>query len=1369
MERSVMDKMQKRKYYLGLDIGTDSVGFAVTDEKYNILKFNGKAIWGSRLFDEAQTAAGRRLWRATRRRGDRRKWRIGLLQEIFANAICQIDVGFYQRMKDSALFPEDKTEAQSYALFAGNEFNDHDFYKKYPTIYHLRKELILSDEKIDIRLIYLAIHHIVKHRGHFLFEGDLKQVTEFSFAYERMQQRLCDELNIDFICYSKEKLSSLLKEKNMTKTDKVKRILDLFPPLIEADAKKQMKAIVGLFCGSKVKLADVFLDDSLKDIEKPSFSFADGAYEDLHSELEDVLEERCNVVDDIKGLYDWAVLADIMAGGQCGNQSFLSVAKVNSYEKHKRDLVELKDIVKKYCPQEYKTFFQRSGVANYCAYVGSVKIAGKSISVKKCSVDDFLKNVRKLVGKAVENGFSEALAQKIQTELDAQTFLPLQVSKDNSVIPHQVHGMELKKILQNASRHYPFLSEKDNLGLSPAEKVQRLFEFRIPYYVGPLNTSVGENSWMVRRAEGRIYPWDFEEKVNLEDSAEKFRRRMTNKCSYLMREDVLPKNSLRYSEFMVWNELNNIKVGAEKLSVELKEDIFENLFRCKKRVTVKMLCEALKANGLKISQADISGIDKDFKSSLAAYIDLKHIFGERINCQSLRNMCEDLILWIVLYHDDVKMLRRVIRKHYTKEQITDDQMKKICRLSYQGWGRLSKRFLGELEGTDIETGETFTVLEGLQKTNDNLMQLLSQKYTFSETVEKENSSDLCNVCSFTYESLVKEIPVSPSVKRAIWQVLSIVTEIKKVMHGEPERIFLEMARGAQEKKRTVSRKDRLLALYKNIKEEERDWKTELEQKPESDFRSIKLYLYYTQMGKCMYSEEPIELSNLADTNIYDRDHIYPQSKTKDDSLDNLVLVKKSINSEKDNRILSPKIQARMWGFWKKLKEKGLISDIKYSRLMRTTPLTDEELAGFINRQLVEVRQSSKIVAELFKQIYPNSAVVYVKAGTVADFRQEKLKIVKVRMLNDFHHAKDAYLNIVVGNVYYEKFTSNPLQWLRKHKGETYSLNHMFDFSIIRKDKNGEHIVWKPGEKGTLDVVRKAMHRNDILYTRQAITNKGELFNQQIVSSTEKPSIPIKKGLDVKKYGGYKSVNPACFSLVESVNKKGEKQRTIEPVPLYLKENINQNADVYICYCKEKLGLLQPRIILSKIKKNALLKIDGFLVHLRGVNEKQLTLQCAVQLSVNEKYELYMKKIEKYIRRNLERKDKKKLLTITEMEEITTTENLALYDEFCNKQKNTIYKYRPANQYKTLLDGREKFIKLTIEEQCTVLEEILHLMQCKPILADLHLIGGSKDSGKTQFNKIISKSQQAWLINQSITGLFEQKVDLLTIDVKSEDL
>ena len=47
-------------YYIGLDCGTESVGFAVTDTSYKVLKFNGKSMWGSHLFDEAQTAAERR-------------------------------------------------------------------------------------------------------------------------------------------------------------------------------------------------------------------------------------------------------------------------------------------------------------------------------------------------------------------------------------------------------------------------------------------------------------------------------------------------------------------------------------------------------------------------------------------------------------------------------------------------------------------------------------------------------------------------------------------------------------------------------------------------------------------------------------------------------------------------------------------------------------------------------------------------------------------------------------------------------------------------------------------------------------------------------------------------------------------------------------------------------------------------------------------------------------------------------------------------------------------------------------------------------------------------------------------------------------
>ena len=64
------------EYFIGLDIGTDSVGWAVTDTAYRVQKKNGKALWGVRLFDEAQPAADRRAFRTARRRYERRKQRI---------------------------------------------------------------------------------------------------------------------------------------------------------------------------------------------------------------------------------------------------------------------------------------------------------------------------------------------------------------------------------------------------------------------------------------------------------------------------------------------------------------------------------------------------------------------------------------------------------------------------------------------------------------------------------------------------------------------------------------------------------------------------------------------------------------------------------------------------------------------------------------------------------------------------------------------------------------------------------------------------------------------------------------------------------------------------------------------------------------------------------------------------------------------------------------------------------------------------------------------------------------------------------------------------------------------------------------------
>ena len=43
--------MANKTWYLGLDIGSASVGWAATDTEYKIIRKNKKRLWGVRLLD----------------------------------------------------------------------------------------------------------------------------------------------------------------------------------------------------------------------------------------------------------------------------------------------------------------------------------------------------------------------------------------------------------------------------------------------------------------------------------------------------------------------------------------------------------------------------------------------------------------------------------------------------------------------------------------------------------------------------------------------------------------------------------------------------------------------------------------------------------------------------------------------------------------------------------------------------------------------------------------------------------------------------------------------------------------------------------------------------------------------------------------------------------------------------------------------------------------------------------------------------------------------------------------------------------------------------------------------------------------------
>lgn len=1349
-----------KKYYLGLDIGTNSVGWAVTDENYNLYKYAGKRMWGIRLFEGGETAEQRRISRSNRRRLSRKKQRIDLLQELFAEEIAKMDPTFFIRLNESRLHLEDKSTGEKFPLFTDKDYTDIQYYKEYPTMYHLRKELIENSKVHDVRLVYLACHHILKNRGHFLINGSFSDVKKLSSVCESMLNSFNGISKYQIEINDIERLEEILSDRKKQKSVKAKELIQIFEcgPCEDKTDEKTCKAIVSnlskWLTGLKGNINSIF-DMQFEEIDTSSFSFTEPKYEDtISAALEEKYPDYADVIQKIKAVYDWSVLVEIMAG-----EDYLSFAKVNAYNKHKENLCILKEVIRKYCDSEmYHKFFNGFDEKNgYGNYIGSIYKNGHSYAMKKCSTEDFYKTLGKILDKIQPEKEDENVLEELKVEVKNQTLLPLARTTANGTIPNQVHIQELKAILDNAKKYLPFLNEKDEYG-TVAEKIISIAKFRIPYYVGPLSTrhkEQGANSWIVRKQEGRIYPWNFEEMVDLEQSNKEFIQRMTNKCTYLIGEDVLPKNSLLYSKYMVLNELNNLRIRGNKISVNLKQELYKELFCTKAKVTGKGLFNYLKKEDEELTLEDISGFDIDFKSSLTSYLDFKkQILGEEIEKDKYKDIVENIIKWKTIYDDDSKMMKKMIEREYPNV-FSKDQIKKICRFKYSGWGNFSLSFLNGIRGADRETGENFTIIEALWKTNYNLMQLLSKQFTFREEIDLINADKVGKIDKVSYDNTVKDLIVSPANKRAIWQTVQITEEIKKVMKCEPERIFIEMARGGEkEKRRTVSRKARLLELYAACKDDVRDWTKEIEDREEREFNSKKLYLYYTQMGRCMYSGEEIDIDELMQKNSkWDIDHIYPQSKIKDDSIDNIVLAKKVINNSKQNKLLSPDIRIKMKKYWNTLYKGNFISKKKYDRLTRTEDFTNEELSGFIERQIVETRQSSKAVAELLNRLYEHSEIVYVKAGLVSDFRHDN-KMLKSRRINDYHHAKDAFLNIVVGNVYNAKFTSNPRKWIKENRGTNYSIRRVFDYNV----KRGNTVVWQGVKDGghSIDAIRKTMARNDILYTEYTYCDKGELFNATLVRKGNDKAINLKKDLDSVKYGGYNTPKTSAFAFIEFDGKKKERKNHIVEIPVYIVNIASRQPDTIKEYLEQKKGYKNVVVKKYPIKKNALIKVDGYLARLRGATEKDVLLKNAVQLVLRDEYSENIRKVEKYLENNIQYQADSKF------EGFTQEDLNDLYDELYIKLKESIYNKRPANQLGTLEKGREKYRAIgDLREKAKIINNILALFQCDATTStNLKEIGGTANAGNMAYNKNTLPTKKLILIHQSVTGLFETEEELV---------
>lgn len=1376
-----------KDYFVGLDIGTSSVGWAVTNKSYELLKFRSHKMWGSRLFDEGESAVVRRGFRSMRRRLERRKLRLKLLEELFADAMTQVDPTFFMRLRESKYHYEDKTTGHSskHILFIDKDYTDQDYFKEYPTIYHLRAELMKSGTE-DIRKLFLAVHHILKYRGNFLYEG-----ATFDSNASTLDDVLKQALeNVTFNCFDCKSaiisIGQILMETGKTKSDKAKAIERLVDTYVVTDTvdtsgktqkeqvkedKKRLKAFANLVLGLNASLIDLFgsveeLDEDLKKLQ-----ITGDAYDDKRDELAKAWSDEIHIIDDCKSVYDAIILMSIKEPGLT-----ISESKVKAFNNHKEDLVILKSLLKT-DRSIYNAMFKadEKGLHNYVHYIKKGRTEETS-----CNREDFYKYTKKVVEGLPDSKDKEY----ILSEIELQTLLPLQRIKDNGVIPYQLHLEELKTILKTCGPKFPFLNEVTD-GYSVAEKLIKMLEFRIPYYVGPLNThhnvDKGGFAWAVRKAAGRVTPWNFDDKIDREKSAAAFIKNLTNKCTYLLGEDVLPKSSLLYSEFMLLNELNNVRIDSKPLENAVKEHLIEAVFKQDhKKMTQNRIEQFLKDNNYipKKHKPDITGLDGEIKNDLVSYRDMVRILGANFDA----SMAEDIIMDITIFGESKKMLRETLRNKFAS-YLDDEAIKKLSKLRYRDWGRLSKKLLNGIAGCDkAGDGTPETIIKLMRNFSYNLMELLGDKFSFMERIQELNDELTAGQVVEPHD-IIDELALSPAVKRAVWQALRIVDEVVHIKKALPSRIFVEVTRSNKtEKKKKDSRQKRLSDLYAAIKkddvllsglsnEEFGGLKSRLANYDDAALRSKKLYLYYTQMGRCAYTGEVIELSQL-NTDNYDIDHIYPRSLTKDDSFDNLVLCKRTANAQKsDTYPIAEKIQKAQKPFWIFLKQQGLISERKYERLTRITPLTADDLSGFIARQLVETNQSVKAATTLLRLLYPEIDVVFVKAENVTDFRHDN-NFIKVRSLNHHHHAKDAYLNIVVGNVYHEKFTRNFRAFFKKNGAKrTYNLAKMFNYDVKCTNAKDSK-AWDVNT--SMDIVKKMMDSNDVRVTKRIYEQKGQLADINLTKASKVKAdiyLPI-KGNDLimsqnTKYGGYSDIKNAYYTIIEYRDKKNNSIKSFLPIPIFIatKNLTNQALLEYIKTILPKANNL--RIIYKKVYNDQLLKIDGFNYYLGGRSNDRFCIDNAIQFIAPLEMQFYIKLVEKFIAIISENKNialkassvKSRNPLNNQVENITSEYTQKLFDYLVSKFNKPIYLKMRGNKLADVdTIGRKEFIKLSLDERCKALAELLNIFTNMNKKLSLSTINVSASRKVVNFK--ISSLDEFKIINESITGLYSNEITIV---------
>ena len=344
------------------------------------------------------------------------------------------------------------------------------------------------------------------------------------------------------------------------------------------------------------------------------------------------------------------------------------------------------------------------------------------------------------------------------------------------------------------------------------------------------------------------------------------------------------------------------------------------------------------------------------------------------------------------------------------------------------------------------------------------------------------------------------------------------------------------------------------------------------------------------------------------------------------------------------------------------------------------------------------------------------------AGASGSLNSKKLYLYYLQM------GKDAYTGEEIDIE--ELFTDN-----------RYDIDHIYPRSLTNDNNIDNNLV----------LVSKKINQDE---------KKNDYPLPEKVRSKAGNYVPLKvkdtKLQNVEKYGGYTSLKPAYFTFIEHGSEK-KRKRCFEVVQSYYASQIKKESD--LIEFLEKNGYKNPRVIAGKIKKNSLIKYNGYLLYVIGMDaRKNIEFSNATPMCLENKYIQYVSKLEKAYNEIIlsERKKTEPRLS----EKVTIENNLKLYRELTDKHVNSIYRNHPRSIGDILEKGEDKFESLDLVHQIKILYNLVLYTSFNRGTFSLTDIGGPKEVGRIRISGNMTEAKELKLIHYSVTGLYKKEIDLL---------